>query len=302
MTIAVPPSNVSPLRAWVLATRPRTLPAATAPVVVGSALAWRDGVFHPGLALAALAGALLLQIGSNFANDYFDFKKGADTEARLGPTRATASGLISERGMIAGMAVVFGLAVAVGLYLAAVGGWPIVAIGVAGIVCAILYTGGPFPLGYLGLGEVAVFLFFGLAAVTGTYYVQAHAVTPASLLLAVPPGLLSAGILLVNNIRDAETDAPAGKRTLAVRFGRPFARGLYAASLGAALLLPALLAAAGRLPWAAAAPVLAFPLAVPLLKTVLGPVSGPAYNKALGGTGKLLLVSSLLLAAGLVLG
>lgn len=302
MTTTVSPAKPSPLKAWVLAIRPRTLPAAAAPVLVGTALAWRDGVVAPGPALAALAGALLLQIGSNFANDYFDFKKGADTEARLGPTRATASGLISERGMIAGMAVVFGLAVAVGLYLAWVGGWPIVALGLVSILAAIAYTGGPFPLAYLGLGEVAVFAFFGLAAVAGTYYVQALAVTPLAFLLAVPPGLLSAGILLVNNIRDADTDAPAGKKTVAVRFGRPFARGLYTASLAIALALPAVLALAGKLAWPAAAPLLAAPLALPLLKTVRGPVSGPAYNAALAGTARLLLASSLLLAAGLVLG
>lgn len=212
----------APWRTWLAAARPRTLPAAVAPVVVGSAVAGHDHRFDPAAASLCLAFALLVQVATNFANDYYDFVKGADTASRVGPRRAVASGLVAPAVMRRAMAAVFAAAFAVGLCLVHWGGPWMVAVGVASIVCGIAYTGGPFPLGYLGFGDLFVFLFFGLVAVTTTYFVQAGRVTLPALLAGVPVGLLTANILLVNNYRDADTDAAAGKRTLVVRLGPPF--------------------------------------------------------------------------------
>jgi 1,4-dihydroxy-2-naphthoate octaprenyltransferase len=224
-----------------LAARPKTLPAAVAPVAVGIAVAVRDGSFAPLPALAALAGALLLQVGVNLANDYFDFKKGVDTAGRKGPLRVTQAGLISPDDVRLGMALVFLLAALVGVYLVAIGGWPILLVGTASILAALAYSGGPWPIASHGLGDVFVFLFFGLAAVCGTYYVQALALTPFAVTAAVPPGLLITAILVVNNLRDIETDSKVGKRTLAVRLGPRGTLAEYAALVaGAYLLLPVL--------------------------------------------------------------
>jgi 1,4-dihydroxy-2-naphthoate octaprenyltransferase len=214
----------------VAAARPRTLPAAVAPVIVGSALAWRAGAFQGGAAAICLAFALLVQIGANFANDYYDFVHGADTGERVGPRRAVAAGLVPPAAMHRAMWLTFGLAFAVGLTLVAWGGWWLVAVGVVSIASAIAYTGGPWPLGYLGLGDLFVFVFFGLVAVGATFYVQAGHVSLSVLLAAVAIGLLTVNILLVNNYRDVETDRKAGKRTLVVRFGRSFALGQLAIS------------------------------------------------------------------------
>ena len=231
---------MSPLQAWWLAIRPKTLPAATAPVLVGTAHAYRAGGFQAGPALAALIGALLIQIVSNLANDYFDFKKGADNEERLGPPRVTQLGILSEKAVLTGLALWIGLALGVGSYLVLIGGWPIVVVGLVSLLCAVAYTGGPFPLGYNGLGEIFVFVFFGPIAVAGTVYVQSLRWEPAAFLAGVPIGLLCANILVVNNVRDRETDAKAGKRTLAARFGREFGVRLYAANLilAAIMLIP----------------------------------------------------------------
>ena len=215
---------------WVAAARPRTLAAAVAPVIVGSALAWRAGAFHGAAAAACLAFALLVQIGANFANDYYDFVHGADTGERVGPRRAVAAGLVPPAAMHQAMWLTFGLAFAVGLTLVAWGGWWLVAVGVACIASGIAYTGGPLPLGYLGLGDLLVFVFFGLVAVGATFYVQAGHVSLSVLLAAIAIGLLTVNILLVNNFRDVETDRKAGKRTLVVRFGRRFALGQLAAA------------------------------------------------------------------------
>src|SRR3990172_2482701 len=200
------------VRAWMMASRPRTLTAAIVPVVVGTAVAVRDRVFNPWVALAALFSAVMIQIGTNLANDLFDFKKGADTHTRLGPTRVTSAGLLTPGEVGIGMWVVFALAAASGLYVVYAGGWPILVIGVASILAGIAYTAGPFPLGYNGLGDLAVFIFFGLAAVMGTYYAQARAVTLDACLAAVPVGVLTTAILVVNNVRDADTDRAAGPR------------------------------------------------------------------------------------------
>lgn len=290
---------ISRLQVWIMAARPKTLPAALAPVAVGTALAWHDGMFALWPALAAALGALLLQIGSNFANDYFDFFKGADTVERLGPIRVTASGLITPAQLRWGMGIVFGLAALVGLYLIAVGGWPILAVGIASILAAILYTGGPFPFGYYGLGDLFVFLFFGLVAVCGTYWVQAHSLHQAVILAAIPPGTLVTAILVVNNLRDIETDRRARKFTLAVRLGVAGTQIEYILLLGIAyLLLPWLwwrhdYHALVLLPW------LTLPLALRLIQAVRHQ-RGRALNATLAGTAQLSLLFSLLLALGLL--
>jgi 1,4-dihydroxy-2-naphthoate octaprenyltransferase len=269
-------------------------------VLVGTALAAADSGFALIPALAALAGALLLQIGSNFANDYFDFVKGVDTVDRIGPLRVTAAGYLPAAAMRRGMLVVFGLAALVGLYLVFVGGWPILVVGLASIAAAVAYTGGPKPFGYLGLGDLFVFLFFGPVAVAGTYYVQTLQVTAASLLLAVPVGALITAILVVNNLRDVDTDRRAGKMTLAVRLGRRGARAEYLGLLLLAYAVPALLWLGGRSLWSLL-PWLTIPLALLLLRTIYRAVDGPTLNQALAGTARLSLFFSLTLALGLLL-
>ena len=288
-------------QAWILAARPKTLPAALSPVVVGAALAAAAGAFDLLPALAAALGALLLQILSNFANDYSDFFRGADPEDRLGPVRVTSSGLISPKELRLGIIVVIALSVLVGLYLVWVGGWPILAIGVAAILAALAYTGGPFPFGYYGLGEFFVFLFFGVAAVCGTYYVQALNVPWSVLVASVPVGLLVTAILVVNNYRDIDTDRRAGKRTLAVRMGRRGARIEYALCVILAYLVPPLLWLAFHFaPWVLL-PWLTVPLAVQLIRTLNRATDGPTLNKTLAGTARLGLIFSLLFALGILI-
>ena len=228
-------------RVWLLASRLPTLPAAVVPVIVGSAVAFADGAFRPLVLLAALVSSLFIQIGTNFANDLFDFKKGADTEKRLGPTRVTQAGLLTVADVQRGMIITFGLAFLSGLYLVFVGGWPILAIGVLGIAAGILYTGGPWPLGYNGLGDVFVFLFFGVIAVGGTYYAHTGGITSEALVASLPVALLATAILVVNNLRDIETDRVAGKRTLAVRIGPAATRAQYALCVVVSYLVPLLL-------------------------------------------------------------
>jgi len=231
----------SRLLIWLAATRPRTLPAAVAPVLVGSALAWTAHGFQPLAAALCLGFALLAQIAANFANDYFDFVKGADTKARVGPRRAVAAGLVSPAAMRLATLLTCLAAFLLGLGLVPFGGWPLVVVGLASLLCAVAYTGGPYPLGYHGLGDLFVFIFFGLVAVCATFYVQAGHLTPDSLLCAVPIGLLAVNILVANNYRDAETDRLAGKRTLVVRLGRGFAKAQFIVAHLVALTLPTLL-------------------------------------------------------------
>ncbi len=294
-------AKISPIQAWTLAIRPKTLPAAVSPVVVGIALAVADGEFALLPALAALVDALLLQIGVNLANDYQDYVKGADTPERLGPVRAAASGLISLRDLRLGIAAVLGLTALVGLYLVFVGGWPILALGLAAILSALAYTGGPFPLGYHGLGDLFVFLFFGLAAVCGTYYVQVLTLTPQVVATAVPVGALTVAILVVNNLRDIETDARTGKRTLAVVLGPEVSRIEYVVLLAVAYAAPILFWLADWFPAWALLPWLTVPLALRQVRTLHTTTEGPPLNKALAGTAQLDLLFSLLLALGLVL-
>jgi 1,4-dihydroxy-2-naphthoate polyprenyltransferase len=288
------------LKAWVMAARPRTLPAAMAPVIAGSALAFYDGTFQPGPALAALSGALLLQVGANFANDFLDYQKGADAKGRLGPTRVTTAGLLSVRAVQTGTGVVFGLAALCGVYMALSAGWVVICIGLLSVLAAYAYTGGPYPLGYNGLGEVFVFLFFGLAAVGGTYYVQARTFTAAALAVCIPLGLLIVAILVVNNLRDIEGDRAAGKHTLAARYGAAWAQWEYRACLGLAFLFPVGAVLAGLLPVWTLLCWLAAPMAWGLARAVSRD-TGRALNRSLGGTGSLTLVFGLLLGAGLAL-
>jgi 1,4-dihydroxy-2-naphthoate polyprenyltransferase len=289
------------MHAWIMAARPRTLPAAVSPVLVGSALAFYEGAFKPGPALAALLGSLFIQIGANFANDYMDFLKGSDTKDRLGPTRVTAAGLLSVREVQAGTALVFGLAVLCGLYLTYAAGWPVVVIGVLSILAALAYTGGPYPLGYNGLGEIFVFIFFGLAAVGGTYYVQALHYNEAAFAASIPIGCLVVAILVVNNLRDIEDDRKAGKRTMAVRYGITWTRREYALLLALAFFSPVLMALSGLLPAWIMLVWLAMPLGYRLIHAVASD-SGRSLNRSLAGTGSLELVFSLLFSLGLVMG
>ena len=288
------------LSAWLLAVRPKTLPAAISPVIVGTALAWTHGFFAPSPALAAASGALLLQVLSNFANDYFDFAKGADTGERLGPTRAVAAGLLSPRAMRWGMVAVAALAALVGVYLVIVGGWPILAVGAASLLAAVLYTGGPFPFGYHGLGDLFVFIFFGLVAVAGTYYVQAGALSTEVLVVAAPVGALITAILVVNNLRDIGTDAKAGKRTLAVMIGARNTQSQFVILLALAYAAPFLLWLGFERGPAVLLPLLSLPLAVKRAIDIYN-ATGSALNPLLGATAQLSLRYSLLLSIGLLL-
>jgi 1,4-dihydroxy-2-naphthoate octaprenyltransferase len=289
------------LRLWVLASRPRTLPAAVAPVLVGTSLAATEDEFSGLPFLAALIGSVFIQIGTNLSNDYSDARRGADTEDRLGPVRVTAGGLMPPKRVLVGTYVAFGIAVAAGLYLAAVAGWELLVVGAASILAGVLYTGGPRPYGYEGLGELFVFVFFGLVAVAGSYYVQTEELRWEVFALAVPVGLLAAAILVVNNVRDIETDRRAGKRTLAVKLGRDRARLLFTAMVVVAFVAPAATWAFGGLTAWLLLTLAALPLAPPLIETVSSRTDGPALNGALAATGRLLAVFSILLALGVLL-
>jgi 1,4-dihydroxy-2-naphthoate octaprenyltransferase len=286
-----------------MAARPRTLPAAMAPVLVGTAAAQlvsddiRWGAF-----IGALLGSILIQIGTNLANDYSDAKRGADSADRLGPVRVTSSGLIAPRRVLHATWIAFAAALAVGIYLATVAGWEILVVGAVSIAAGVLYTGGPRPYGYAGLGEVFVFVFFGLVAVNGSYYVQLEELDPLPFLLSIPVGLLSTAILVVNNVRDLDTDARAGKRTLAVRLGRTRTRMLYVALVGGSFALLPLALLVGDGPAEGLLALAAAPLALAPARAVRARTDGPALNGALAGTGMLLAVFSVLLAAGLVIG
>ena len=293
--------NLPPLAIWLHAARPKTLWAAFAPVLIGTAMAYSDGAFHAGAALAALSGALLIQVGTNFCNDYADFKKGADTAERQGPLRVTQAGLIAPRTMLAATVAVYALACFSGLYLVLRCGWPLLAVGALSIAAGIGYTAGPFPFGYRGWGDAFVLLFFGPVAVAGTYYVQALRVTLAAVVAGLAPGFLAVAILVVNNLRDVNGDARAGKRTLAVRFGRGFARGEYLFCLLAAACVPvALYALTGRHPWSLLATLIA-PVSLPVVRQVFGGTTGEILNPMLAWTARLLLLYSVLFSIGCIL-
>jgi 1,4-dihydroxy-2-naphthoate octaprenyltransferase len=307
--------EVSRRQAWVMAARPQTLPAGAAPVIVGVGLAIGFGVLAPLPALAALLGALCIQIGTNFANDYYDAVRGTDTEEREGFTRVTAGGLIAPQQVKRAMYATFAVAIAVGTYLVYVGGVPILLVGLASVASGLAYTGGPYPFGYYGLGDLFVFVFFGLVAVSGTYYVQAAALASAGPVpLWLPPGTLplaavvaslpiaglSTCILVVNNVRDLETDRQAGKRTLAVLLGYTWSRIEFLALLGMAYVIPVVLLADPRFGLGVVLPLFTLPYALGVSKVVLTETSGEALNPALEAVGKLLAGYAVLFALGVV--
>lgn len=288
--------SITPTRAWVMALRLQTLPAGAVPVLVGTAAAAGDGHFRPLVFLAALVASLLIQVGTNLSNDLFDFKKGADTEERLGPTRVTQAGLLTPQAVTVGTVVTFGLAFLIGLYLVYVGGWPILLIGLASITAGILYTGGPWPIGYHGLGDLFVFIFFGLVAVMGTYYLHTGQVMLHAFLASLPVGLLATALLVVNNLRDIETDRKAGKRTLAVRMGASATRVQYLLCVAVPFVIPFVLwwnRSLAALFWL---PLLSLPLAFTLLRSVFAGTQGRALNVVLKKTGILQLLYGLLFA------
>jgi 1,4-dihydroxy-2-naphthoate octaprenyltransferase len=310
--------DVSQARAWLIATRPQTLPAGASPVVVGAGLALHGGVFAPVPALAALVGALLIQVGTNLANDYYDAEKGVDSEDSAGYTRVTQAGLIEPGRVRAAMWATFGAAVLVGVYLVYVGGLPIVAVGLLGIASGVAYAGGPYPLGSHGLGDLFVFVWFGVVAVTGTYFVQAAAtlgpaafwlpggapaelVPPVAVVASLPAAALTTNILVVNNVRDLEDDRAAGKHTLAVYLGYRWSRLEYLGMHALAYLVPLGLWFSGAFGAAVLLPLLTLPLAGRVAGVVLSETDEEALNPALERTGQLLAAHSLLFAVGLAL-
>ena len=287
------------LQIWWLAIRPRTLPAAAAGVAMGSALAWHDGSFQLLPALAALLVALLLQIGSNVANDVFDFARGADTAERLGPVRVTQAGYLTPTQVKTGMFVIFAFAAFLGLYLATLRGWTVIWLGAAAILSAVAYTGGPYPLGYHGLGDIFVFLFFGLAAVAGTYFVQVGSVSTAAWWMSVPIGFIVTAILVVNNLRDLENDRKAGKHTLAVRFGEQGAKAEYLLLMLTAYLIVPIFVWMKIIPVGAMLSWLSLPIAIRTLRVVFTQKGRP-LNAALAGTGQTAFLFSLFFWVGLL--
>ena len=298
MTTAAAPSGI---RIWLMAARIRTLPAAIAPVLVGTALAGWQHVFHPLRFVAALVGAIFIQVGTNLSNDYSDARRGADAEDRLGPVRVTAGGLVPPSQVLAATYVSFGIAILAGVYLVVVAGWQLLLVGGASILAGVLYTGGPKPYGYEGLGELFVFLFFGIVAVAGSYFVQVKHLDWKAFALAVPVGLLASAILVVNNFRDIDSDRRAGKRTLAVRLGRDKTRTMFAVIVYVAFVLAPVTWVFGPMkPWVLL-PWLTLPLAAQIVREVRNRTDGPSLNQALAHTGLLQLAFCTLLSAGLLL-
>ena len=286
---------------WLLAARPKTLWAGIIPVIVGTVMAFEAGKFHLISFLATLACAVLIQVGTNFANDLFDFQKGTDNEARKGPMRVTQARLVTPNQMKAATITVLALAFLVGMYLVWRAGWPILIIGLLSILFAVLYTGGPFPLGYTGLGDIFVLIFFGPVAVGGTYYIMAGHITRAVLLAGFAPGMIATAILIVNNLRDMESDRKSGKNTLAVQFGANFAKAEYLAMICGAMLLPIIIYfIEGRHGWAILAALYILP-AVPVIRKVFTVADGHVLNDALAGTARLMAVFGLLFSLGWLL-
>jgi 1,4-dihydroxy-2-naphthoate octaprenyltransferase len=292
---------MSAVRIWLMAARLRTLPAAIAPVLVGTALAGFEHSFHALRFVAALLGAIFIQVGTNLSNDYSDARRGADADDRLGPVRVTAGGLVPPSQVLVATYVSFGLAVLAGIYLIVVAGWLLLAIGAASILAGVLYTGGPRPYGYAGLGEAFVFLFFGVVAVAGSYYVEVRHLHWEAFALSVPVGLLAAAILIVNNVRDIDSDRRAGKRTLAVKLGRERTRAMFTVTVSLAYPLALVTWVAGPLQAWVALSWLSLPLAVALVRIVRTTTDGPSLNGALAGSGMLQLCFCVLLSAGLLL-
>jgi len=289
---------VTGIKIWIEAARPKTLWASVAPVLIGTAMAYADSSWNPLIAIITLFSAIMIQIGTNFANDYYDHVKGADTVERIGPIRATGAGLVKPRTMYLAYILAFSLSVISGLYLIGLGGWPILLIGSFSILFGILYTGGPYPLGYKGLGDVFVLIFFGPVAVGGTYYLHTLEINLSVILAGLSPGLISTALLSVNNLRDIHTDKKAGKKTLAVRFGAFFVRTEYLVSILLACAMPIfLLVINPNHPYSLTA-ILVILFALPTIKNVLFDDISPELNRALANTGKILLVYSLVFSLG----
>jgi 1,4-dihydroxy-2-naphthoate octaprenyltransferase len=292
----------SRIKIWLLAARPKTLWAAVGPVIIGTAMAYGYGMVDWLSLVCALTGAVLIQIGTNLANDYFDFVKGTDTHDRIGPTRATQAGLVSPQAMRRAYLIAFGLAFIPGAYIIWRGGWPFLVIGIVSIICGILYTGGPFPIGYVGLGDLFVLTFFGPVAVGGTFYLHTLSIDSAAIIAGLAPGLISVAILGVNNMRDIDEDRRAGKRTLAVRFGRRFARLEYLfCMLIAAFVIPLYFYATTGNRWFTLVPLIIITAAIPATKTVFVSTDGEVLNGVLAKTGKLLLLFSIIFSLGWIL-
>ena len=295
-------SSISYWKSWLLALRPKTLGAGAAPVLIGTAMAFETGKGHMLAAIAALAGALFIQIGTNLSNDYFDYVKGADTEERLGPLRASQAGWIKPEIIFRSSLLVFAAAVLIGIFLVWRGGWPIVLIGIISVISGILYTGGPYPLAYNGLGEIFVLIFFGPVATLGTYYVQTLEFSSEVFIAGLAPGLLSTALLAVNNLRDIPTDLKVHKKTLAVQFGSRFARIEYIFCIFAALLIPIILVYMYQKYWFSLAACLSVIPLVPALQGIISGDSGEILNETLAKTGKILLIFSILFSAGWMVG
>jgi len=291
-------SEYSKLKIWLLASRPKTLPAGVVPVIIGAALAYDTGVFHWLSFVCALIGSILIQIGANFSNDLFDHLKKTDDTDRIGPMRVTQAGLVTPMQMKTATFVVFFAALIIGIYLVYRGGWPIVIIGLSSILFAMLYTGGPKPLGYVGLGDLFVLIYYGPVAVVGTYYVITLDFNTTVLLAGIPPGMFSTAILTVNNLRDIDSDRRTGKRTLAVRFGRQFARVEYIVMIFGACLFPVILFAYSGEHFGGMAALLTLIPAVPAFRRVLTQTSGEILNNSLAETGRLLLIYGVLFSIG----
>lgn len=288
----------SKLKIWLASFRPKTLTASIAPVLIGAALAFKDGQIDPLVLALTFAAALLIQIGTNLANDYYDFLKGADTKHRLGPTRATQAGLVTPKQMKFAFLFTFALAASCGLYLVYKGGVPILTIGMVSIICGILYTAGPFPLAYYGLGDIFVLIFFGPVAVGGTYYLQTHAINSNVIIAGLAPGLISVAILTVNNLRDISTDKSANKKTMAVRLGPNFAITEYITSIIAACLIPVFICYSIKSNYWCLISTLTLIFAAGPIKTILSKPDAATLNQMLAGTGKLLIIYSTLFAIG----
>jgi len=292
------PLQMSSVRIWTLAARPKTLPAGIVPVLVAGVMAYGDGGFHLMSFLAALFGSVMIQVGTNYANDLFDYMKRADTGERIGPLRVTQAGLVTPRQTAIATIIVFALALAAGAYLVFRGGWPVAIIGLASILCGILYTAGPLALGYVGAADLFVLIFFGPVALAGTYYVQTLHMSWPIILAGLPFGMISTAILVVNNLRDIDTDGKSGKRTLAVRHGRTFARWEYVSLLIGAGVFPAVMDAAGygrKLIFVAAFYIL---FSGPSIGAVFTVTDGDHLNNTLAATGRLLIIYGLLFAIG----
>lgn len=289
------------LKIWIEAARPKTLPAGIAPVLIGTAMAYAEGHFQPAIFAAVFFAVIMIQVGTNYANDYYDFINGADTEKRQGPVRATQAGLVSPAAMKRAFVVVFGLAAAAGAFLAWKGGAVIILIGLASIACGLLYTAGPFPLGYLGLGDLFVLIFFGPVAVAGTYYLQTNDINFAVILSGLSPGLIATALLTVNNIRDRDTDKVAGKKTLVVRLGAAFGIVEYYTCLIAACLIPVLLSVITRSHFFCNLALLTLVFAWKPMNTLLHKPNAETLNQLLAQTGRLILVYSVLFSIGWIL-